>query len=50
MREDVRRRYTGAEDRAIVDDAIVSQLTYDEAGERFEAGDVEGIVRVFTVA
>ncbi|MFP8951912.1 hypothetical protein ACLI4Z_02900 [Natrialbaceae archaeon A-arb3/5] len=47
MRDDVRATYSSTESQAVVDQTIVSQLSYSRHEETFKAGELDAVVRVF---
>lgn len=47
MREDVRERYDREDDRQVVDDTIVKQLSLDDTESAFDTGRLQGFVRIF---
>jgi hypothetical protein len=47
LRDDVRTEYTRDEDRAIVDQAILSQLSLDETEGAFKTGELESVILAF---
>lgn len=47
MRPDIREQYTADEDRVVVDDTIVTQLSLPETENAFKTGRLQALVRVF---
>lgn len=47
MREDVRAAYTTSEDRVVVDETIIDQLSRPRTERAFRAGVLRAVVRVF---
>ena len=50
LRDDVREAYSAIEDRKVVDDAIISQLSAGDTQSTFKVGDLLGNVKIFEEA
>lgn len=50
LREDVRQKYSSAEDRRVVDNAIINQLATPKTEEAYKTGELDAFVNVFDEA